>query len=308
MAEVIEDIHSGHSVQADENGFSATRVFFVRGLQGNRPVRILNALLEPSVPQQGEVYPEFAAMAVVSRSAEPLPDSTVDAKVTVNYKLVTADQSTPGETQRTEFEITSTVQSTQTQKDFENKQLFVDYFFPLNAVDPETGQKDDRAGGPTIRQFGSVEKQVPLMVARARRKEKQDTREKAKVFVGKVNENEFLGDPPKFWLCSNISSRTTDGGATFDVVYEFIRNESGGNGWDTDIIFIDPRNNRPVEIRLDQKDKAFKKEQIYETINFNALNIDFGQEGGGGFPGGLFGAGQQGGGTFGAGQTSILSF
>jgi len=306
MATITEDVVDGHSVAEDENGFTAIRIFIVEGLAGNAPNRIINALNNAGIPQIGEVYPGFPFMAVVSRSGEPLGGNT-NAKITINYKLVGSEESTPSDTEKPEFEISSTVQQVQTEKDFENKQIFVDYFFPLNAKDPETGKDDDRRGGPTIRQFGTVLKQIPLTVARARRKEKQDTLEKAKVFVGKVNSAKFLGDGPRFWLCSNISSRTADGGRTFDVVYEFIRNESGGNGWDTDVVFIDPRNNRPVEVRPDQKGKALKRIQVYQEIDLNQLNVDFGRGTPIGF-GGIFGAGRTAGGTFGAGQTTILSF
>lgn len=306
MIDVIEDVVEGATVSEDENGFSAIRMFIVTGLKGPRADRILRALTTPRVPQYGEPYPNFPFMAVTSRNAVPLA-GTDKATVTINYKLATSEQNSPDETAAPEWEFSSTVQQISTEKDSKNRQIFVDYFFPLNAIDPETGQKDDRAGSGTIRQFGTIIKQIPLIVARAKRKEKQDSLEKSKIFGGTVNKKKFLGDPARFWLCSDISSRTSDGGKTFDVVYEFIRNVSGGNGWDTDVIFIDPRTNKPVEIRPDQQGKALKRVQPYEETDFGALNIDFGRSSApGGF--GIFGAGKTAGGSLGAGQKTILSF
>jgi hypothetical protein len=118
-------------------------------------------------------------------------------------------------------------------------------------------------------QGGLVGKLVPQTTISITRRESGSPGAKARNYVGKVNSSGWALDSSaqaRTWFCTAITGRSTDGGATYEVNYQFqYRPET----WDENIVYIDPGTGRPPSDVSDTN--GINTYEIYATTNFNSI-------------------------------------
>lgn len=264
----------GERFWTDRDGPHAVQVAQVNGLVGNPAVRLYSATLAPGIPRYGQYHSVIPYLPVTNVEAVYANEGTSDiAIVTITYGFVTSGTqyflNEPGDTVETlpQVEILTTVQPVRTQFEIDpvtgvKKQILVDYIL----VDDETGLETP------MTQAGSVEYMLPMETVRYMRREWRDPQAKARDYVGRINSAGVFGDDPHMWLCSHLGGPSDDGGATFNVTYEFQKNL---DSWNPFITPIDPVTGQPRVVTA--QDLALpggpRKVRILPTADFWRLNL-----------------------------------
>jgi len=264
MATITNDLVDGQ-ITSGPDGLTLTRVALVEGLTSNADERMLEAITVTGIPRRGDFHPSIAGLAVASVSAVPV--GAGQARVTITYGVYNVTLNPPDESAPPQVTVGSTVQGVETNLDVDGNAMKLDFF----VADP------DENGNVFYRQVeytGTVSKQDPQTVARFSRREPFAPLTKSKTYVGKMNSNAFLGDPPRYWLCTRIEGTSNDGGLTYQVEYEFQRNAST---WDVTIVGIDDQTDQPpdpADVVPGQGETSWKETfQIYEEVDFSGLNL-----------------------------------
>jgi hypothetical protein len=93
-------------------------------------------------------------------------------------------------------------------------------------------------------------------------------RARAEANVGKTNDALWNGYAANTVLCTSIVGNSRDGGATYDVRYEF---EYKPNGWTELVVFKDEETGRPIANLVAGVSKVTV--DLYDEADFDALNI-----------------------------------
>jgi hypothetical protein len=120
-------------------------------------------------------------------------------------------------------------------------------------------------------QGGLVSKLVPNTTISVTRRESGSPGFKSRTYVGKVNAGSWSRDPgalARTWLCTAITGRSTDGGSTYEVNYQFQYREET---WDETVVYMDTETGRPA-VGITDGD-GIEEYIIYQTANFNALGL-----------------------------------
>lgn len=275
MAKVTLDVIEGHTITEDTGEVVVVRIVEVQGLEGDADVRAFNALQESEVPQFGDPHPSIPVIRVGSRVVTAIDTNNVS--IEINYRELTAAELLPDDLQPPILELLTSVQQVTTSRDKDGKEIKVSITFD--------DERDTVEGG------AEVNISVPQTVVRFTRREIFNPLSKAIANVGKINSGGFLGSKAKTWLCTNLSGTTNNGGQSYLVTYEFqlsLRKDSEGKliGWDTTVAFIDEKTGKPVVQDKGAKNPIHEEEitegdglatvEVYETINFNSLNLGLG--------------------------------
>jgi len=257
MPRVTEDLIEGNSLTRDANGYTIRRVFLVEELSGAPSQITFLAANTPPVPVYGEAHPTVSGLVCSSVEVEAVSQS--QARVVATYGLLSTSV-VPDEKQPAQISVGSSVQSVSTNKDVNGEVLLVEHIFE-SETDGETSL-DYQA------QTGEVELQVPQTVVRFSRRENRHPLYKSIAYTNKLNANGFLGDPPGYWMCTRIEGHSDDGGLTYQVEYEFQRNE---NGWKAEVVFIDPETNAPPpDVKQGFGLKTF---EMYKRADFSQIGL-----------------------------------
>lgn len=275
-ANVIPHIE-GERFWTDRDGPHAVQVAQVNGLTGNPAVRLYRATRAPGIPRYGEYHAAIPYLPVTNVEAVYADPGTSDiAIITITYGFETSGTqyflNEPGDTTATlpQIEILTTVQPVRTQ--FE--------------IDPETGNKkqivvryilEDEATGTSTEaeQGGSVEYMLPMETVRYMRREVRDPQFKAREYIGTINVYSVFGDAPHMWMCTRLGGPSDDGGATFNVTYEFQRHP---DSWDVVVVPTDPETGQP-QVLTDEDAAAtgpeavLRPRRIYDLADFWTLNL-----------------------------------
>ncbi len=234
----------GERFWVDKDGPHAIQVAAVKGLTGTLASRLRLATLAPGIPRYGQFHPVVAFLPVTLVEAAYASEGTSDiAIVTITYGFATGGTqyftNEPGDTTETlpQLEVLSTVQPATTQ--FE--------------IDPATGLKkritvsyivEDIVPGVStpVTQGGSVEYPLSMETVRYMRREPHNPQAKSRQFKRHINSTGVFGDAPHYWMCTRLDGVSDDGGATFNVTYEFQRNP---DTWDPYIAPTDPKTGNP---------------------------------------------------------------
>lgn len=268
--DVKVDIDEGPSVTIDQDGPHATRVARVFGLRGTPSARLWYATQAPGVPQYGDHHPWIEFLPVSRVHAVLASEGTTDiATVTIDYGFSpggvgspTYFDNEPSDTALPQLEVLTTVQLAQTQFDVNRVQIVVSRIIE----DPDTQTST------VIEQAGSVDYQLPMETVRYMRREVQNPQGKARLYVGTINGTGVFNDGPHYWMCTRLDGVSDDGGATFNVTYEFQRNP---DSWDPWIIFTDPETGKPVVLTPEEatSGETVKQVVVYRQMDFWALNL-----------------------------------
>lgn len=284
-AEVTLNKISGANVVLTNSGVHLTMVALVENLEGDQWTRMNNAIRAVVAEgiYIGAFHPDMWALPCSRIEARPASDgSTTAAEVVAEYFYPETGQgfiNYPSDTAIPQIEVVSTVQPMTTQfwlklegHVLKKRQIIV------------RGPSAD--GTETIDQPGVVEFYQPLLVFRYRRRELPvDSRgrrvgDKARDFVGTINNKPVFGDPKHYWMCTRIDTPSDDGGASFNLTYEFQRHP---DSWDPVVIFTDKNTGEPVVIITEGENanpESMWQGPIYRESNFFDLDLTTGNIGG----------------------------
>jgi len=267
MATVRPEILDGASLSNSADGVETVRVFIVENVTGDAKTKMINAILAPGVPQLGEAHPGKPDIFVKSHSVAPIDPKTF--RIEAHYKPLDWDEKEPDDTEPPEISISTTIETVTTNFDRDGKLIEVEY----------SGQALDAEGNYITKDFEpqtvALEVQVPVTRLRFSRKETTNSYLKNRQNKGKVNSQTWLGDPPRSWLCTDISSDFAGDG--WKVSYEFQladerRLEQGGSlirTWDATAVFTNPATGRAV--RGATIGNGILLVPYYQEADFNAL-------------------------------------
>lgn len=293
---VTEDIIEEATVRDSGDGPEITRGFHVTGLFGPVADRIVKALNDPKVPKLGSVHPTVGTLFVVERGATMVDQN--QARVIITYRVPKVDagepkaeggdigKGAPGTTKKDKGTISvgATSSTREVFTDVTGKLMTVGHIIEkeIKVTDPKTGVESKvktKVPDIQVRSANIVEPNVVLTVSRI---ETGSPDQKAREFVGTVNEKPLGGalkasklgvkgaDPPGTWLCTRITGDTQDGGLTYSVQYEFQYNP---NGWFFVAQYIDKKTGQPPFLDLTGEETIAY--DVYERKDFSALGIDF---------------------------------
>lgn len=256
------DLVEGGALTETQDGYEVVRVVWVTELTGRADQRLYNAVRAAGVPRFGDPHPSIPNLRVVQRSAA-FDGGNDRVVVTLTYRVPQANESPPsdpsGNTQAGIVRVGSTVQGATTQRDVNGEPITVRHVFP---------DDHEEFPGRDITQGADVELSIPQLVLTESRRENGTPADKARAFVGKVNQFACFGGAARTWLCTRIEGTTNDAGATYEVTYEFQYNEQT---WDAVVVFRDPNTQRPVD--APEEGEGIKTVQVYRVANFAALGL-----------------------------------
>lgn len=265
---VSEDLVKGSTTQSLTDGWTATRVFFVSGIEGSPDAIGYEAIKSGAIPRVGTPHPTIPLIVVDTISSKP--EGSAMAEVTINYKALSFSGTDPDEEAQTQISVSGSVQSVQTNKHIvknkgkkDSEELIkVKYTYP-------DGEDPEGKNGFEHEVVATINKQIPNVVVTFSRTETRDPSVKAINNLGKLNSKTFLGEKAGHWMCTNLGGPSNDGGLTYQVAYEFTRAEGG---WNTDVAFADERTGKiPKDIEK-QKD-ALINVTTQEMVDFNNLRL-----------------------------------
>lgn len=282
MATHVDLLDGSTSVtRSNSAGMSATIVHRVSGLQGASQIQRLNAAtLAPGIPQPGSVDSILGVPVESVRAQFIGKNFETEAYVTVVYGLVQGgggfDNDPDDLNALPQIEILSTLQPVTTQFDVNGAVLVIDnYSKPI--FDPADPQGDPIGQEPQPSQSGEVESTVDMYTIIARRRERISPGVvKAPTYTNTINADQIFGDPKHFWKCA-IGGSTDDGGASWNVVYEFQRNT---DTWNIVIVWRDPETGlpgagvtRPSNMNPGSTGNGSKVAQMLPATNFRGLEL-----------------------------------
>lgn len=269
--EMTIDIVDVGEVSEDARGYRAQRKAIVSGMTGAGSAKLYRALTSGIVqtsagermPRYGDPHPAVPGIICIGRTAR-LNNDKGHCEVYLDYGVPDVLTSDPSDTAPPQIEVGATVIEVDTARDVAGAIMAVNY----TIEDPPGTFK-------TVKQTGTVRKQIPSVYFRYRRREPNSPGNKAKIHVGTMNETDVFNDPPKFWLCTGITGTSSDNGASYDVTYEFLRNDET---WDAVVAYHDPTTGRiPTDVIFPSSQQTFPgglaRFVVYRTTNFYDLNI-----------------------------------
>ncbi len=265
---VKPDLLKGTASQTLTGGWIASRVFIVIDIEGNPDAIAYNAILNGSIPRQGELHPTIPGIIVHNITTASLKASR-QMEVTVHYKAQDGTTTPPGEDSPVTIKISASTQEVITNKRIvkkgnkeEEELIILKYTYP-------EGEDPNGKEGFENEVVGTMSKQVPLITATLSRVEFEDTAQKAHDFVGKLNSKTFIGGEAGLWQCKDISCISSDSGETYNVDYVFQRAQGG---WNTDLLYRDETTGRiPIDIE-DQPD-AIVNAVSQRSADFGLLKL-----------------------------------
>lgn len=268
----------GERFWTDRDGPHAIQVAQVVGLRGNPDARLYYASLAPGIPRYGQYHKVLPYLPVSLVSAEYPDKGTSDiANVTITFGFSSVGApvyfaNDPSETTLPQVEILTSVQPATTQfeilPDGAKRQIVVARDLPPPEGEPGPPGREEQAG--------SVDYQLPMKTVRFMRREPRNAEWKADLYVGTISKVGVFGDPPHYAFCTRLGSVSDDGGATWNVTYEFQRHP---DSWDPWVIFTDPVTGKPLVLPRDpatgqiQYGESLKQVTIFPEMDFWQLNL-----------------------------------
>lgn len=233
----------GATTRRTLDGWEVQRVAYVSGLSGDYNQRMAQAISAEGIPQLRQVHPAIASIFVTAVDARPAGPS--GAVVRISYGTPSSQQ-LPEEP--AQIEVGATLSQTTTYETISG-----------DPIEVTLGEGED---APT--QIARVTKLIPQVTVRYSRLEEASPGDKARLYVGKINETEVFSSSVGTWMCTAIQGRSNDGGATYEVTYDFQYN---ADGWQPRVVYIDPSTGRP------HVEAESTVAEIYESIDFTDLEI-----------------------------------
>lgn len=253
------NVHSdliGEKVTITNEGLVAERTFVVDQIDAAPTSVAFTAMTAAEIPQYGQPHPTIPNIRCSQVAATAL--SPTQANVVASYKVFQPGKDDPpAEISQPQIEVGAVVNEKETNKDIDGEDIVTSHRY-------NEGQPNEKL----VVQAGLVKLQVPSLYLRYSRRELLPPDDLASLYVGLVNSTSWRGNPPRSWLCARIEGRSTNGGQSYEVSYEFQHNQ---DLWEARVVFIDPDTKEPfansqpgIEIGL---------YQVYQEADFNDLNL-----------------------------------
>lgn len=279
MAVLYKDLVRGNEATLTVDGWTINRTAIVDKIGnyfGYAKIFAATAFLKQEGVYVGVQHPECPTATL--RQINPVSIST-DA---IEFNLVYRENSP--------IRVTGTTSLSQesTNKDSEGNPIVLEYTYPEDYVDPNTGALSSLAG-KTVKQGGTVTKLIPETSFNYTRTESAGSSESYGLtllalqaeYTGKVNKGSWILGPKTYleytWLCAGITWDTQDGGKNYDVTYSFSYRpktinfeDTRNNGWKTTINFVRVDGNPAPDAVTGTSKKHI---ELYESIEFGPLNI-----------------------------------
>lgn len=267
MSTVTLDIIEGSNArqQRDASGTPVLefyRVALVKGLTGTKSARMKEALdaLDADGEQMGSEHPTIANLFLEERQPEVLSITDVRVRLVYREKPAEADQTLviEGDTSVSQQTV-NTGWTVATILEDEPSPLYVTY---------------TPTGGSAITQGGTLTAMLPESTRRFSRTEFENPDAKARAYVGKINGTEWEAFPDTDlyeWLCTRIAWTSRDGGASYQVTYEFQWKE---DGWFQYLVYIDPATGRPPGDPVPSPVNGMTLCCLNRLADFNGLQLE----------------------------------
>ena len=268
---VVSDLIEEASLSEDENGIVCTRKFLVTEIGGGADVRLYNARQAVGV-SRGDFHPSIPGIQADTFNVSPCGQSSnAQFKVTINYKALNSSEIIPDDAAPAQLRVSATVQQVNANTDINGDTLLV-YHTGSAAVDSGDVRYDADEFDLGVRkeQTAEISIQVPQAVFSFSRRETRDPGYKAIAYVGKVNAGSFRGDPPGIWLCTRIEGDSPDNGKTWNVSYEFQRNEQT---WVGIAYYINTNTGKPYPEATWIESDDVRYFQMYAEVDFGPLGV-----------------------------------
>lgn len=263
MAKITDDILEGASGTIDYLGWKEfTRIMIVSeiSLATTGWLEKVAAALAASGLVIGAQHPTYPAMFLSQIQPEGLANDTI--KLTCSYNKSIWKK--PPQFEDDAIEVGASIASVETNKDKNNVEMFLKYTYPVGY---QRSPHDDPLTAEKIIEVGHLtNKPVADLTWSKNKIENSSPESKAENYVSKVNSSSWRGYPVKTWLCTRIYGRSTDGGETYNVTYDF---QYRPDNWDHTAIFIKDDGKPPKETDGDSK----KTYSLLKEANFNNLNL-----------------------------------
>lgn len=248
MSKAKIDHVEGSSLTLTSEGYEAQRSARVSGLAGSAPDRLHAALKAHGMPRIGDPHPSIPDLRVVKVAVEP--DSPTDATVKITYRSPQGSHAG-----RSTVEIGASVANTTVMEDMAGNRITVAYSPTGKAEDLRTQTtRVSRLAPQTTLQITRVELTSPL--------------DKARRFIGGVNQTAVFDGPAGTWLCVAITGNSADGGNSYSVTYKF---QFDPEGWQPTVAYIDPGTRQPPTDLV--KGVGSKTVHIYPELEFKELGL-----------------------------------
>jgi len=252
---IHENIISGQQLSENKDGITATRMFVVEGLTGDAASRQYAALQASGIPQRGDYHPAIPDIQVDDRRAD-FDNSAGIVRVTITYSVLDAADVVGA---ASTIEIGAGLQSERTNRDANGKLISRSY--ELYDLDADGNAINHRI----VTSISAVDVQRPYVTYRVRMKLAQSPYTLARGYTGKVGG--WGSSDYEQWMCQGITGDSSDGGATYDISFEFALATDADRGWRAPVEEVDPRTGQV------KPGGTIQFVQVYDWADFKNLPV-----------------------------------
>jgi len=258
MTTIIKELVEQHSYQDVLAGFEIVRVFHVSGLVDVPERQLIEAALDPGVPQLGNVYPGTTGILLVRRDV--VPDGPNAARVVMTYSaeknVSTFNQPAPPVNDGQDVkQISASLREVNTTRDRANQAMLL----PA----PATYGGGTAAALPDYLSEARV--LTPIGAVVFERVETSPAVIRARDLVGKVNNATIGIYGANTLLFSALDAVSNDGGYQWNCTYEF---RFDPLGWEHSDSWHAPDGKVPTDATVESWD-------VLPEASFTSLGLDF---------------------------------
>lgn len=203
-----------------------TITYHVTGLDASGQVAMAQALTAPGIQQLNESHPFIGGIKVVQPPTvvDVFPgEASVHCRVQVTYGTEDNGGGNTG-SGGSEFSLSTTTVQEVTELDASGNPIIVRYA-PGAPGGITGGTPQDGEEWP--KQNARVSRYVVLRTLRIVRNERELPLHSQQRHAGNVNSKDFMFFPPEYWLMTNYTATSSDGGLSYNVTREFTGNRRG---------------------------------------------------------------------------------
>jgi len=261
MATVYAD-QLGATFTRGEDGDELRIPYKITGLSSSGWARLTEAFALATIPSMGDAHSELTNLSVSSVQLKAIDEKHIEFEFIYTGRAGLDNDFGFGTSGTGDsIEIGASLISEEVNTDRDGK------VFGTTYTDPD---------GVIHQQSGYVNRYLPQLTKSFSKRSSAKLESLELSFVGKVNDDEWVygedmgeGNTGK-WLCTGITSRSTDWGATWEHTYTFQYNS---DGWNTqDIVYMDPETGRPP-VDVTSSNGMRTVTGIYPTVSFGGLQL-----------------------------------
>lgn len=265
MAIVTTDIIDGASGIKDSSGWkNLTRVIIVENVTGDDILAKGDAAIATAGISYGDIHPsDDSGSSCRLREIQVDPardDDNGIIKLTCKYSRHSE------EFEENLEEMGASVVQVEASRDNTGSTMTIGpYTYPVGYQrSPHDAPLESEVTVPKVTHTAS--KMAPQDTWSKTKKESYSTlKSQVDTYVGKVNSTTWRGYAEKEWLCTAIRGRSSDGGYSYEVAYEFLRRR---DTWDEEVVFVQDNGKTPNPL---VPGESYEVYELYSEADFNNL-------------------------------------